>query len=111
MDYAPIQAFLVGRCGKSIVQAAKTSYEEYELLIEAHRAKDREKWERLRWRIYMDWRISPNLKERPKKPQDIMLFPWEKETAEAHDIEPLTESEVLGLCEIFKIKREDVNNG
>lgn len=108
MDYAPIQAFLVGRCGKSIVQAARTSYEEYGLLMEAHNEKDREQWERLRWRVFMDWTISPNLKNRPKKPQEIIVFPWEKETVEMQCIEPLTENEVQGLCKIFNLKREDV---
>jgi hypothetical protein len=111
MDYAPIEAFLIGRCGKTITQSALTSLHEYELLVEGHAKVEQEQWERLRWEVFMQWAISPNLKRRPRTPQDIIRFPWEKETAEAHDIEPLTESEVLGLCEIFKIKREDVNNG
>ena len=48
MDYTHIEAFLVGRCGKSIKDAALTSKEEYDLLVEGHNAREREEWERLR---------------------------------------------------------------
>ena len=91
MDYAPIEAFLVGRCGKTIVQSALTSLHEYELLVEGHSRKQQEKWERLRWEVFMGWAISPNLNRRPKTPQDVIRFPWEKDTTpEMKDIEPIT---------------------
>lgn len=112
MDYAPIQAFLVGRCGKSLRDAALTSLQEYELLIEGHNRREQEEWERVRWRVYMEWGISPNLKRRPRTPQDVIRFPWEKESAaDVKEIEPLTEQEIQGLCEIFKIDRDKMTNG
>lgn len=112
MDYQPIQAFLVGRCGKSVRDAAMTSMEEYRLLAEGHEQHQREEWERLRWKVYMDWSISPNLKKRPRTPQDIIRFPWEKDnTSEVRGYEPLTENEIEQLSKIFGIKREDISNG
>lgn len=108
MDYAPVQAFLVGRCGKTIVQAAKTSYEEFLLLVEAKQAEDHAKWERLRWQVFMDWKTNPNLKRRPNTVQDIARFPWEEPKTEVRQYEPLTDDELQGLCEIFKIKRENI---
>lgn len=110
MDYTPIEVFLVGRCGKSIKQAAMTSKEEYDLLVEGHNAREREEWERLRWRVFMDWSISPNLKRRPHTPQDVVRFPWEKVKTEVKEYEPLTEKEIAGLCSIFKISRDKVTN-
>ena len=59
MDYTPIQAFLVGRCGKTIREAALTSLEEFNLLAEGFTQNQRETWERERWRVYMDCAISP----------------------------------------------------
>lgn len=109
MDYAPIQAFLVGRCGKTIVQAAKTSYEEFILLAEGKAAEDHAVWEQMRWMVFKDWEISPNLKRRPKSVHDVVRFPWEEEKAvNVESYEPLTEDELKGICEIFKIKREDI---
>ena len=110
MDYAPIQAFLVGRCGKTVVQAARTSYEEFLLLTEGKAAEDHAEWERARWRVFMEWAVSPNLKRRPKTPQDVVVFPWEEpqKGREVENYEPLTDAGVAGLCEIFKIKREDI---
>lgn len=111
MDYAPIEAFLVGQCGKTMQQAARTSYAEFLLLAEGQNKREREEWERLRWRVFMEWAISPNLKRRPHKPQDVLLFPWETKTAEVQHAEPLTESELDGLCKIFNIKRDNIING
>ena len=112
MDYAPIEAFLVGRCGKTLTQSALTSLREYELLVEGHTRKEQEKWERLRWKVFMEWAISPNLKRRPRTPQDVILFPWEKETVtEMKDVEPLTENEIHELSKIFGINRESISNG
>jgi hypothetical protein len=108
MDYAPIQAFLVGRCGMTIVQAAKTSYEEFLLLTEGKAAEDHAEWERTRWMVFMDWAVSPNLKRRPNKPQDVVTFPWEETKGKEIEYEPITETEIAGLCEIFKIKRENI---
>ena len=74
MDYAPIQAFLVGRCGRTIRDAARTSYEEFTLLAEGKSREEHAEWERARWMIYMDWAISPNLKRRPHTPQESSAF-------------------------------------
>lgn len=108
MDYAPIQAFLVGRCGKTIVQAARTSYEEFVLLAEGKAAEDHAEWEKLRWRVFMDLAARPT-KKPIRSVHDIVRFPWEEEkVANVENYEPLTEEELNGLCEIFKIKREDI---
>lgn len=112
MDYAPIQAFLVGRCRKTLREAAMTPLLEYELLMEGENQMERSRWEKVRWLAFMECSISPNLKRRPHRPQDIMAFPWEKEdTAEVKEVEPISEEEIKGLCEIFNINREDVTNG
>lgn len=112
MDYAPIEAFLVGRCGRTLKESALTSLREYELLVEGHSRKEQEEWERLRWEVFMQWAISPNLKRRPRTPQDIIKFPWEKEdTTEVKDVEPLTENEIEQLSKIFGIDRTKINNG
>ena len=112
MDYTPIEAFLVGRCGKTLKEAAMTSLEEYELLVEGHNRKEQEEWEMTRWMVFMEWSISPNLKRRPHTPQDVIRFPWEKENIEeVKEAEPLTENEIMKLCDIFKIDRKDISNG
>jgi hypothetical protein len=112
MDYTPIESFLVGRCRKTLKEAALTSLEEYELLAEGHNKAEQEEWERTRWMVFMQWSISPNLKRRPHAPIDVIRFPWEKETTtEVKEIEPLTENEIMKLCDIFKIDRKDISNG
>lgn len=112
MDYTPIESFLVGKCRKTLKEAALTSLEEYELLVEGHNKAEQEEWERTRWMVFMQWSISPNLKRRPHTPIDVIRFPWEKETtADVKEIEPLTENEIMKLCDIFKIDRKDISNG
>ena len=112
MDYAPIEAFLIGRCGKTITQSALTSLKEYELLLEGHSRTQQEKWERTRWEVFMGWAVSPNLKRRPRTPQDVIRFPWEKEAAtEVKEVEPLTDNEIQELGKIFGINREKISNG
>ena len=111
MDYAPIQAFLVGRCGKTIREAAQTSYAEYMLLVEGRNEAEKGDWEKMRWMAYMQWAISPNLKRRPRTPQDVVRFPWEENKVEAHDYEPLTEAEIDKISKIFNIERKHISNG
>ena len=112
MDYPSIEAFLVGRCGKTIREAAMTSLAEYEMLMEGHNRRMQNEWERTRWMVFMEWSISPNLKRRPRTPQDVVRFPWEEQkTAEVVDYEPLTGNEIDKLCEIFNIDRDKVSNG
>lgn len=112
MDYTPIESFLVGRCRKTLKEAALTSLEEYELLVEGHNKAEQEEWERTRWMVFMQWSISPNLKRRPHTPIDVIRFPWEKETTtEVKEVEPLTENEIMKLCDIFNIDRKDISNG
>lgn len=80
--------------------------------MEGQNRKMQEEWERTRWMVFMEWSISPNLKRRPKTPQDVVRFPWEKETTtEVKEVEPLTECEIGKLCEIFNIDRDKVSNG
>ena len=110
MDYAPIQAFLVGRCRRTVKEAALTSLEEFNLLAEGFTQNQRETWERERWKVYMDWAISPNLKRRPRTPQDVVRFPWEiEQTAETLHYEPLTEAEINKISKIFNIERKHIN--
>jgi hypothetical protein len=112
MDYAPIQAFLVGRCGKTIRDAALTSYEEFSLLSEGKQREEQAEWERARWMVFMDWAISPNLKRRPHKPQDVIRFPWEKaDGPEVGNYEPLSEEEIQKISRIFNIDRKHISNG
>lgn len=111
MDYSPIQAFLVGRCGKTIREAAMTSFEEYRILAEGHEQRMQEEWERARWQVFMQWTIAPLLKRRPRTPQDIVRFPWEKEQVKEVNVEPLTENEIAGLCDMFKLERKTIING
>ena len=60
----------------------------------------------------MEWTISPNLKRRPRTPQDVIRFPWEKErTSQVKDVELLTEDELRKLSRIFNIDREKFSNG
>ena len=42
MDYAPIQAFLVGRCGMTLRNAALTPIEEFNILAEGFAKKEQE---------------------------------------------------------------------
>lgn len=80
--------------------------------MEGQNRKMQEEWERTRWMVFMEWSISPNLKRRPKTPQDVVRFPWEKETTtEVKEVEPLTENEIGKLCELFNIDRDKVSNG
>ena len=112
MDYAPIQAFLVGRCRKTIKEAALTSLEEFNLLAEGFTQGQQEEWERARWRVYMDWAVSPHLKRRPRTPQDVVRFPWEEnKAAEVRNYEPLTEAEINKISKIFNIERKHISNG
>ena len=112
MDYTPIQAFLVGRCRKTIKEAALTSLEEFNLLAEGFEQDQRETWERERWKVYMDWAISPHLKRRPRTPQDVVRFPWEEnKAAEVRNYEPLTEAEINKISRIFNIERKHISNG
>ena len=80
--------------------------------MEGHSRTQQEKWERTRWEVFMGWAVSPNLKHRPRTPQDVIRFPWEKETAtEVKEVEPLTENEIQELGKIFGINREKISNG
>jgi hypothetical protein len=82
------------------------------LLAEGKQKEDQSEWERARWMIYMDWAISPNLKRRPRKPQEVVRFPWEEnEKGSVKDIEPLTEEEIQRLSRIFNIERKHISNG
>lgn len=88
-----------------------TSYREYLLLSEGHAKSEQEQWERLRWQVYMEWAVSPNLKKRPRTPQDVIRFPWEKEQPVTREVEPLTEEEIQKIGRIFNIERKDISNG
>lgn len=88
-----------------------TSLEEYKLLVEGDERRTQEEWERVRWHVYMEWAVAPLLKRRPRTPQDVIRFPWEKEQVKEVNVEPLTEDEIGRLCDIFNIDRNSISNG
>lgn len=59
----------------------------------------------------MEWAVSPNLKKKPRTPQDVIRFPWEKEQPAMREVEPLTEEEIQKIGRIFNIERKDISNG
>ena len=98
MDYAPIEAFLVGQCGMTQRQAALTSVGEYLQRREGFEKAQQLEWEKCRW---VAWGIFSHFvgKNRPRTPQQWVKFPWEH-TAPAPMIE-ITESDEKTLNDIF----------
>jgi hypothetical protein len=80
MDYAPIKAFLVGRCRKTVKEAALTSLEEFNLLAEGFTQGQQEEWERARWQMFLLMQMHPYIKQhnKAKTPKDWIPFEWEK---------------------------------
>lgn len=79
MDYAPIERFLIGRCGMTAQQAGWCSMDEYKLRAEGKAEEERHEWERARWQVYMMAQMHPYMKQKPKSPQEFVRFPWEIE--------------------------------
>lgn len=80
MDYSPIEAFLVGRCGLTEKQAALTSMNEYKLRVEGDEKAQVQRWEVARWQMWYRTMLSPDIKSinKPKHPTDLFLLPNEQ---------------------------------
>lgn len=77
-DYAPIEAFLVGRCGKTEREAALTTRREYDLLLDGKEKEARVRMEELRWLAFHIYAMNPYIKPpRAHTAQDYVRFPWE----------------------------------
>jgi len=79
-----------------------TSYEEYCYLTEAAERKASQMWEIARWIEYHQTLLSPYLKagQKPKKPSDVISFPWDKKNEAPRISRPLTAQEELMLHEM-----------
>lgn len=103
-DWSKIEAFLVGRCGMTQIQAARTSALELQHLIEGKNREQQELWEIARWMRWHDVMYNPYVKDgkRPATPQVMHPFPWEKP---AREITPedchISPEEVAALNKIF----------
>lgn len=84
LDYAEMEAFLVGRCGKTDLQARLTSMEEFQYLAKGKEEDNRIHWVTARWMAYRDILLSPNVPQysKPTRVQDVVVFPWEAEEEE-----------------------------
>lgn len=103
MDYAQIEAFLVGQCGLTEEQAAFTSWHEYQLRLEGKSKELQERWSLARWICWQQHLLSPHIKQgkKARTPQAFCRFPWEeseeeeiKRKAEEYRITPEQEAEL-----------------
>ena len=118
-DYEPIEAFLVGRCGKSEREAALVSRHEYELLAKGVERGLQERMEIARWIVFHIYSQNPYIKPpRAKSPQSYLRFPWEEPTED--EVEQVatdcrvSEAEAAILDKIFaelEKQRESKDNG
>ena len=79
-----VEAFLVGRCGRTEREAALTGYHEYLRLREGKERELQEQYEVARWICYNMMCLSPNIKpyNKPKTLTAYARFPWERPTVE-----------------------------
>lgn len=79
-----VEAFLIGRCGRTERQAALTGYHEYVRLREGKERELQEQYEVARWICFNMMMLSPNIKDfnKPKTLRSYAPFPWEQMTAE-----------------------------
>lgn len=82
-DYAPIEAFLVGRCGKNEREAGLTTYREYQMLLEGKEQDHRDLMEVARWVCFNIYSMNPYIKgTKARNPRSYIRFPWEEMSAE-----------------------------
>ena len=110
IDWEGVEGFLVGECGKSIVQAGFTTAREIRCLFEAKQKEQRERWEIARWQSYLQMRLSPYIKphHKPSTPQAWIRLPWEGETTENKAKEYRLEQAQIDILELI---RQDYYNG
>ncbi len=106
-DYAPIEEFLVARCGKTEREAGLTSFREYRMLREGKDEEWKERMELARWVVFNIYTQNPYIKP-PKAwtPRQYIRFPWEEMTPEEANARKeschVTEEEQAELDRIFK---------
>lgn len=90
-----------------------TSFHEYRLLAEGHGQALRERWEIARWEQWMQVNLSPYIKplHKPRRPCDLMRFPWEDEDTPETVPEPLTQEQTERLGGIMKTFYMEQKNG
>ena len=106
-DYAPIETFLVGRCGKTEREAGLTSFREYRMLREGKDEEWKERMELARWTCFQLYLQNPYIKPpKAQTPRQYIRFPWEEMTAEEANAMKeschVTEEEQAELDKIFK---------
>lgn len=102
-----VEAFLIGRCGRTEREAALTGYHEYVRLREGKERELQEQYEIARWVCFNIMALSPNIKpyNKPKTLQAYARFPWERMTVEeAEEAKAkcgVTDEEAAKLNQIF----------
>lgn len=102
-----VEAFLIGRCGRTEREAALTGYHEYVRLREGKERELQEQYEVARWICFNIMQLNPNIKpyNKPKTLQAYARFPWERmtveEAAEAQQKCGVSEEEAAVLNRIF----------
>lgn len=89
-DYEVIEAFLVGECGMTALQAALTTYKEYEYRLKAWERSYFKNWEIARWVTYHNIWISPNIEKRhkPKIVEELLRLPTDKKDRKYISLSP-----------------------
>ena len=79
-DYEVIEAFLVGECGMTALQAALTTWKEYEYRLKSWERSYFKDWEIARWVTYHNIWISPTVEKRhkPKRVEELLVLPTDK---------------------------------
>ena len=102
-DYGPIEAFLVGRCGKSEREAGLTSFREYRMLTEGKVAEGRERMELARWIAFRIYQMNPWIKPpRAVTEKSYCRFGWEEITEEEA-------KEAAARCQVSEEEQDKLN--
>lgn len=99
-----MEAFLIGRCGRTEREAALTGFHEYVRLREGKERELQERYEVARWVCYNMMQLSPNIKpyNKPKSVEAYARFPWERPTVD--------EAEAMkGKCGVSEAEAEILN--
>lgn len=99
-----MEAFLIGRCGRTEREAALTGYHEYVRLREGKERELQERYEIARWVCFNMMQLSPNIKafNKPKTVQAYARFPWERPTVEEAE-------EMKKKCKVSEEEAEILN--
>ena len=102
-----MEAFLIGRCGRTEREAALTGYHEYLRLREGKERELQEQYEVARWICFNMMKLSPNIKDinKPQTLRSYARFPWERPTVdEAEEMKAkcgVSQEEAEALNKIF----------